>query len=401
MDAAALRYWIGFNRINGIGAARFNSLIKYFNADLAAAWHAPEREMLNAIADRRACDSFVKARQTADLDADLAALTPFDARAITLLDDEYPALLRQIDSPPPLLYIRGRLTEADSRAFSIVGTRSPTAYGLQAAQELTAALVTSGLTIVSGLAKGIDSAAHRTALGNGGRTIAFLGHGIDRVYPATNGALAAEIVKNGALITEFPLGTPPDGGNFPMRNRLISGISLGVLVVEATAHSGALGTARAALDQGREVFAVPGSIYSAESQGTHLLIQSGEAKLIYRADDILAELTVGGKKGSLAATVAPDQAVIPAPARARRKITAPDPPPDSMSIEPALRFPSDVPVDLSEPEALLLQSLTATPKYIDELAAETGLPIGQVTATLTLLDMRGLIRAVGVKSYTR
>ncbi len=377
MDQRALRYWIGFNRIKGIGAARFHGLLNYFS-DLETAWNASETDLLNAVADVRACNSILKTRQTADLDGDLAAVAHIGARVITLLDDEYPPLLRQIDNAPPVLYIKGTLKPDDARAIAVVGTRRATTYGQQVARNLTGELVQAGLTIISGLAKGIDSTAHQTALDHHGRTFAVLGHGIDQIYPAGNRALAAAIIEQGALITEYPIGTPPDGNNFPQRNRLISGLSLGVLVIEARPGSGALSTARHALDQGREVFAIPGSIYAPESRGTNLLIQTSEAKLVSRVEDITGEIY-------------PEYAG----ALAHVSLIAPMEPPATPTTKPA----SQEQVTLTDVESLMMNTLSAEPVYVDELIEASGLPMVQVLSTLSILELRGLVQQFGPMRY--
>lgn len=393
MQDAELRYWVAFNRINGIGSARFNALITFFG-DLAHAWNASETDLARAVGDARAVASIVKARRTADIDSDLAMIGKFGAYVITLYDAEYPALLRQVDNPPPLLYVRGTLLESDQRALAIVGTRSATSYGVHVAQHFTNDLVRAGFTIISGLAKGIDTAAHQAAIQGEGRTIAFLGHGIDRVYPAANSDLAMQITEHGALVTEFPIGTPPDGNNFPIRNRLISGASLGVLLVEAQLTSGAIGTARLALDQGREVFAVPGNIYTPESQGPHLMIQAGEAKLITGVADILAEFELSQPVFELASAAPQDKP--PRRVVSTNRIAAP-------LVSSAPKLPPDPPANPPEPlndlESALLACMGREPCYVDDLCIAMNWPPAQVTMTLTLLELRGIIEQQGAMRY--
>ena len=392
MEDQALRYWIGFNRFNGIGAVRLNALLTHFD-DLEAAWHAPESVLQQVLNDRRACASVIKMRQTIDLDADLITLRRIGARAITLRDDEYPTLLRHIDAPPPVLFVRGTLQASDERAVAIVGTRDATLYGVKVARGLSHALVKAGWTVISGLAKGIDAAAHSTAIRYGGRTIALLGHGIDRIYPPEHEVLATQITKQGALISEYPLGTPPDGKNFPARNRLISGLSRGVVVVEATLRSGALSTAKHALDQGREAFAVPGPIQSPESAGTHWLIQNGQAKLIASFNDLLAEF----EPGLLVAPPVELSADQRKPPKRRTPRTA-----KTAALTPVTPLPTAAPTltaaDLSEVEGLdeqtigLWSHLRTQPLRIDDLCLISALPVATVTTALTLLELRGLIR---------
>jgi len=214
-------------------------------------------------------------------------------KKITLSDSNYPRLLKEISDPPQVLYLKGEIKKEDETAIAIVGTRNYTSYGKRIAEEITSDLVERGITIISGLAKGIDTFVHKTALEKGGRTIAVLGSGIDlkSLYPASNRGLAEKIINNGAILSEYPPGTRAKKYFFPQRNRIISGLSLGVIVVEAPHKSGALITANCALEQNREVFAVPGPVYSSSSEGTNRLIQSG-AKLTMNANDVLEELNL-------------------------------------------------------------------------------------------------------------
>jgi DNA processing protein len=407
LNDQALRYWIGFNRINGIGAVRMNALITYFS-DLEQAWRAPESALMTVLNDRRACASVLQMRQTIDLDADLNTLRKIGARAITLLDDDYPPLLRQISAPPPVLYVKSDLLEADQRALAIVGTRSPTAYGVKAARGLAHALVKAGWTVVSGLAKGIDAAAHSTAIRYGGRTIALLGHGIDQIYPADHDALAAQISKQGALISEYPLGTPPEGRNFPARNRLISGLSRGVIVVEASLRSGALTTVNHALDQGREAFAVPGPIQSPESAGTHLLIQKGHAKLITSIADLWSEFEPGLLTSPAPIIVTEPEAKVKRSKanrsggdvqKPRKATTAAKAAVSLIDLAEASTSPPTLTAsDLSGLEGIDAQAISvwshlrAQPLRIDDLCADTGLTIAQITSALTMLELQGLVR---------
>ena len=383
MDAHTLRYWIGFNRVNGIGAVRFKALIDHFG-DLEAAWHASEKELLTVLGDRRALGNVIRARKTTDLDVELAALSKFGARAITMQDAEYPPLLKQVVSAPPLLYAKGTLIEGDEQLIGVVGTRDATPYGLQTARQLTRGLVDVGWTVVSGLAKGIDAAAHAAAIRAGGRTLAWLGHGIDRIYPPEHAALAIQVAGQGALLTEFPIGTAPDGPNFPQRNRLISGSTRGVLIVEASATSGALGTARQANEQGREVFAVPGSIFASESQGTNSLIQLGQAKLVTNIKDILMEF------GPVAESVARAAPMVAPKEPPKNKSTRAAKPLESVEKVESVEIP-----DLAEPTATVWRCVRDQSIQVDDLSIASGLPVGQVAAALTELELYGLIRQAG------
>jgi len=280
-------------------------------------------------------------------------------RAITWEDPDYPSLLREIPDPPPLLYVRGTLEPEDSWAVAVVGTRRASVYGKEVTRRLVTDLARSGITVVSGLARGIDGVAHQAALEAGGRTIAVLGCGVDRVYPPEHRALARRIVEQGALVSEYPLGTPPEARNFPPRNRIISGLSLGVLITEAGRGSGALITADYAAEQGRDVFAVPGSILAAGSGGTNRLIQEG-AKLVMETADILRELNL-----TMAAEQAQAREVLPE----------------------------------TETEAAILAHLGAEPVHVDDLGRAVGMPIAEVTSALTLMELKGLVRQVGGMKY--
>ena len=285
------------------------------------------------------------------------------AALVTLDDDEYPPLLRQLPAKPLLLYLRGRLQANLDRCLAVVGTRKASKYGWDAASQMAYQLANQDFTIVSGLAQGIDAAAHRGALKAGGRTIAVVGTGIDIVYPRANKDLAEEIAANGAIISELPLGAKPLGKNFPQRNRLISGMSLGVLVAEAPERSGALNTVSHALDQGRDVFALPHNIFSPSGRGGNQLIQEG-AKLVSTVDDILEELEVAHVK---------EQTRIQAE-----------------QLQPA-----------NETEEAILRELSADPIHVDSIVRQTNLPTATVTSTLTMLELKGLAETAGPMQYCR
>ena len=357
MHAARLG-WIALNCVAGIGAVRA--------ARLAAAAGGPARvftapaEMLASESgvDRATIDRLAEFpwRARAERECEIAA--KLDCRILTLADEDYPPLLREIPAPPIVLTLRGTLTPADGLALAVVGTRRPSAYGLGAARRLTRELVAAGWTVISGLASGIDAEAHRTALAAGGRTLAVLAHGLDRVYPRAHAALARDVARRGALISEFCFGTPPWRGHFPQRNRCLSGLARGTLVVEAGETSGALITAKWALEQNREVFAVPGPIHAVQSRGTHALIQAG-AKLVTRGEDILDEFP------ALAGSVRP----------------AADP-------TDASRDP-------------VLACLDAEGRHIDVIADSLDLPVGRVLAELARLELAGSVRALPGGLYAR
>lgn len=262
-----LKYWLGFNLVKGIGPAKLQALLDYFGA-LGRAWHATELQLEKLGFDKRAIRNLLVARRDLDLDWCLAQTEKAGVMLLTWASPEYPAYLREVPNAPPLLYVHGALTGQDRLAVAVVGTRRLTSYGRQITRELVTGLVQQGVTVVSGLARGIDAVAHKTALELGGRTIGVLGSGLDCIYPAENRPLAQQIREGqGAVISEYALGVQPEAKNFPPRNRVISGLSLGVIVVEAGEKSGALITSNFALEQNREVFAVPGNVNSPVSRG--------------------------------------------------------------------------------------------------------------------------------------
>jgi DNA processing protein len=300
------------------------------------------------------------------------------ADVLVLDDGAYPQLLREIPDPPVTLYVRGRWAVClEAPCVAMVGSRRCSTYGQNVALMLARDMASRGVTIVSGLARGIDAAAHRGALEAGGRTVAVLGTGLDEVYPRDHGKLAAEILeKGGALVTQFPLGTPPVAENFPYRNRIISGLSLGVVVVEAAENSGSLITARLAMEQDREVYAVPGNITSRNSFGTNYLIKGAGAKLVQQWQDIAAEFPP-----DIAAALLP-----PEPKKSRRGGEASAP----------------LPKDLSDGERAVLKLIsTDEPAHIDALAESSGLPVQEVSGVLLSLEMRDLIRQLPGKCFVR
>jgi DNA processing protein len=353
-----IRYWVGFNKVSGIGAARLRALLDSFG-DLETAWRASAHDLQQAGLDRRSLANLIKERERLDLDAEMERLERARIGVFTWDDAEYPPHLRQVYNAPPLLYVRGRIEERDEWAVAVVGTRQASMYGKEAARMFGSGLAQAGVTVVSGLARGIDTLAHRACLDAGGRTIAVMGCGIDLVYPAQNARLAAEIAERGALISEYALGTRPEARNFPPRNRIISGLTLGAVVVEADHGSGALITADFAAEQGREVFAVPGSIFARSSRGTNRLIQQG-AKMVCSVADVLEELNL-----TMVSEQAQARAVIPE----------------------------------NETEALLLEHLSAEPVHVDELGRAVRLPIAQVSSALALMELKGMIRQVGGMNY--
>ena len=353
-----LKYWVSFNLIPGIGRARFSLLRERF-PDMEAAWRATPAELVACGLDARSVEAIVMRRPHLSPEAEMEKLERSGVKAITWDDAAYPARLKEIYDAPPVLYVRGRLAPEDEWSIAVVGTRRPTIYGREVVEGIAGDLARSGVTIISGLARGIDSVAHRSALDAGGRTIAVFACGLDIVYPAENLRLAQAIMERGALVSDYPLGTRPKAEHFPRRNRIMSGMSLGTLVVEAGEESGALITARLALEQNREVFAVPGSILSPSSRGTNRLIQDG-AKLVRGVKDILEELNL---------TAVPQQ----------------------------LEMREVVPAD--ETESLVLKRLSAEPTHIDEVCRQSGLPVSTVSSTLAIMELKGMVRQVGGMNY--
>jgi DNA processing protein len=352
------RYWVGFNLIKGVGAVRLKALIDHFG-DLELAWQAPTEALQAAGLSQKLAERVIQVRGSVNVDEILGRATDQGISILTWEDELYPQRLKEIDQPPPVLYVRGTLTAEDLWAVAVVGTRRVSAYGRQVTEELVSFLAANGVTVVSGLARGIDSIAHHSSLKAGGRTIAVLGCGVDIIYPPENVELAGKVMSSGAMVSDYALGTPPDASNFPPRNRIISGLSMATVVVEAGDTSGALITAQFAIDQGREVFAVPGNIYAPQSKGTNRLISQG-AHPILSAFELLEIL---------------DLTRITEQRQARKAI----------------------PVD--EIEASLLRLLTHEPLHVDDIHNQTGLPIERVSATLTMMELKGLVRQMSGMSF--
>lgn len=345
-------YLIGLRYIPGVGAKTFNILLSHFHT-AQNIWQATYRQLkdLDGLGDKF-IEEFVEKRDSLKLEAILENLAKKNIKTTTVLDEDYPANLRLIYDPPPVLFYQGQWDHNDSQAFAIVGSRRATVYGRKVAEQFSSELAKNGFVIVSGLARGIDSAAHQGCLTAGGRTIAVLGSGSDVIYPRENIKLAEQIKENGIIVTEYPPGTPPWKGNFPARNRIIAGLSLGVLIVEAAVKSGALITADFALESGREVFAIPGPITSPNSKGTNNLIKQG-AKLVDQVGDILEEFSI------------PEE--------------------DAVSFEQPNLF------KMTPDEQAIYDCLSWEPLRIEELIEKTGWTASKVQTVLTFLELNGLI----------
>lgn len=353
-------FWIALHLVEGLGPKRFQKILCQWG-DPQIAWEK-ERKELQPLLGEKVTARLIELRQKLNLTKLMRRLRAEDISVITLQEEGYPSNLREISDPPPVLYYRGEWAPGDATAIAVVGSRNPTPNGSYIAEELAMSMGQQGVTVVSGLARGIDTAAHHGALRGNGRTVAVLGTGLDEIYPHENRGLSEEIIKNGLLVSEFPMGTKPVATNFPIRNRIISGLSLGVLVVEAAKDSGSLITANFALEQGREVFAVPGPIHSIVSKGSNRLIQQG-AHLVLEIGDILNGLNLTRITAEQLAAV-------------RQGKLAPE-------------------------EEKILAALAEGPCHIDLVVQGSGLAASEVAGTLVILELKGLVRSGPGQTYSR
>jgi len=355
--------WIALSRVKGLGGVGFKKLAAHF-ADPTTALSASAAELARVPGlGKDAIEGLLGFSEWRQADAETRRILDADIRILPFVDSHYPARLRTIADPPPLLYVRGELSPADERAVAIVGSRSASEYGRRITRNICRGLASLGITVVSGMARGIDGTAHETALEGGGRTIAVLGCGVDRIYPPEHEPLYRRICRQGAVISELPLGARPAAFHFPARNRLISGLSLGVVVVEATEKSGSLITAALALEQNREVFAVPGEVGSSRSRGAHRLIRQG-AKLVESADDIVEE-------------------IVPQLGRLNR-------------ASPPLRV---LPPQWGEDTHRVFNILQERTLHIDEVTEMSGLSSAHVSQILLALELQGFLRQLPGKRY--
>lgn len=356
-----LRYRVALHRVHRLGSMRFGLLDRFF-PDMEHAWRASASDLAAAGLDSRTTTEVLRAREEIDPDGEMERLEEAGVTALAPDDRRYPSRLGEIDDAPPVLYVRGEWRPEDEWSVAVVGTRRATVYGRQATAELSRGLAASGVTVVSGLARGVDTIAHRTALDTGGRTVAALANGLDTIYPPENRHLADEIVEHGALMTDYPLGTKPRADFFPRRNRILSGVSLGTLVIEGDFKSGAMITARFATEQNRELFAVPGSIFSPQSRGPLGLIKDG-ATPVSSANDILEALNLS-------------------------------------QLGAQMDFGRAVPPD-SDDERALMGVLTREAQHVDVVARRSGLAPSVASGTLALLELKGLVRDVGGMQFVR
>lgn len=360
-DGADVGFWLAISRFGKFGPKRWAKLIRAFPL-MREVWNASPMHLVAAGIEESQVQEFAAFRLRCDPNAELDEIRGAGITILTIKDAAYPKRLKEIYDPPPLLYVRGKMDDPEELSLAVVGTRRVTPYAKQIVPELVGPLSAGGLTIVSGMALGVDALAHEAAISHGGRTIAVLGSGIDdaSIYPSSHRYLAKKILSSGgAVISEFPIGSIAFKSNFPFRNRVISGLSLGVLVIEAAEDSGSLITARAALEQNREVFAVPGDVTRETSAGPNNLIKMG-AKAVTEATDILDALSLDHLPEML----------------------------EARAIHP----------DTHE-EAALLPHLSREPIHVDALARSAGLAIGTVTASLTLMEMKGKVRSLPGMHY--
>jgi DNA processing protein len=361
-QSADWRWWIGFQQTPRFGPKHVQAIGEAFGWDFEAAWRAPVGALAQIVGERVA-QTVEATRTTLDLDAIVGNVNRLGQTVIPFADERYPALLRETSAPPIVLYVEGEITQADTRSVAVIGSRDFTPYGRDVARSFATDLAQAGVTVVSGLARGIDGVAHEAALAAGGRTIAVLGGGLDWIYPSEHRGLARRITEHGALISEYPPRTRPVRGNFPMRNRIMAGLSIGVVIVEARVKSGTLITANYAAHYNRDVFAVPGSVLSPVSEGCHQLLKEG-ASLARNAADVLAELDIAASDA---------QATQPEPAA----------------------------LALAGTEAVVYAALTVDPQHIDDLSVTIELSIAEVATTLMMLELRGLVRNTGAQHYAR
>lgn len=362
-------YLLALHSIDGLGPIRLKAIINFFK-DPRLGWEASQSELLQIGIPKNAVELLIETRRKLDPENYAESIKNANIKWITIYDDNYPKSLAQIYDPPVVLYLKGEILPSDEKAIAIVGTRKMTGYGKVVTDQFTRSLVNSGLTIVSGLARGVDSEAHMVAVEESGRTIAVLGGGLNQIYPPENRSLAEKIIDgHGAVISEFPPDYPSLPGNFPSRNRIISGLSKAVLVTEAAEDSGSLITARVALEQGRDVFAVPGPITSSLSKGPIDLIKEG-ARPVIDAEEILEELGIGKR----------------VPASRGEQATG-----DRLQDN----------LQLTEGEKQILDCLENESKHIDEICRELNLPASLVSAHLLKMEITGLVQSLGSGNYCR
>ncbi len=358
-----LQYWVAFNHIKGIGAVRCKQLLQVFGT-LEKAWSASQSELRMAGIPEKSVQLFAEFRSQTDPGNLLRSIQNRGISVLTWEDPDYPPLLKQIEAPPPVLYFIGKIPGPDAKFIAIVGTRRMTNYGRSMAEEISGFLAAHGVVIISGLARGIDGIAHQAALDRNGRTVAVLGSGVDVIYPPEHRLLASKIRINGALISDYPPGTPPDRMNFPPRNRIISGMSSGCIVVEAGEKSGSLITARFAAEQGREVFVLPGNFNAPQSQGTNRLIRDG-ARPLCEKEELLEFI-------------------------------------QSWQFTNPIQMPKQAQMSFEDPqEKEILSLIDIEALHIDEISRYSNIPAGRVASMLVMLELKGFVTEVAPQTYQK
>lgn len=387
--------WLRLFLVPGIGSVRFLKLLAHFQKP-GRVLRASVKELSDVIG-KTVAQRIRQYADAVDMEYHQYQMKAHGVSMVTMDDPAYPVSLAETYDAPVLLFVKGTLLESDQKSIAIVGTRRPSSIGLKTAHQLAYELAARGITVVSGLAEGIDTAAHKGALDAGGRTIAVLGCGLDSIYPASNKTLSEEITRQGCLLSPFVMGTRAIRGNFPRRNHIISGLTMGTLVVEAPLGSGSLLTAKYAAEQGREVFAVPGSAGFSNSQGPNDLIRDG-ARLVEKVDDILLELPLAENdfsafKGIPERSVrqAPPAKMSPAPASEKEKPSA-----SAQNSEAAPKA-----LSLSREEQAVYDVLHQEGSFVDEIALATRLAVPEVLVSLTMLEMKGVIRQMSGKRFAR
>ncbi len=356
-------YWVAFNHVNGIGAVRIQNLLNHFGS-LSEAWNGTPNEFRHCRLPEKTVNAILDFRAKTDPEQLTERILKRNISICIRTDEEYPRLLKEIDHPPAVLYYVGRMPAPGEKLMAMVGTRLMTAYGQNVAYELARYLSQNGVGIVSGIARGIDGVAHKAVVEAGGRTYAVLGCGVDHIYPPEHRDLAREIIRDGGIISEYAPGTRPDRVNFPQRNRIISGMTSGTIVVEAGEKSGSLITARFAAEQGREVFVVPGNVTAVQSRGANRLIRDG-ARPFYDKEEILEFL-------------------------------------QTWQAETPEKLSKPLQAAFSTPEDKVILELTANePMHLDEIARKSGIPLSKISSSIILLELQGLVTEVAPQTYRK
>ncbi len=371
-----LKFWVAMHRVYNIGPARFRQMLNFFGS-MDTAWSAPFSGLVASGIGQENARSIEQLRRDTEPDREMEKLEQLGIKAVRLDSPEYPSSLAETYDPPPVLYYRGALQRSEPQAVAVVGSRRCTAYGREMTRRIVTGLVQSDVAVYSGLARGIDGAAHRAALDAGGRTVAVVGGGLNSIYPSEHAAMAQEMVSaGGAVVSEYPIGVAPKPEHFPRRNRVISGLTRGVVVVEAARKSGAMLTVKWALEQDREVFAVPGSVLSVNSEGPNWLIQQG-ARLTTSHMDVLDELNI-------------------APPLAEPASSNSEPTQGELGVDSLARKDNGTDIEYRVRDHL---RNVGAPCHADEISREVGAPVAEITSALTVLSLKGIVDEVGPMTF--